>query len=65
MSLQHLASTSAPSMTTLVMLNSSHVRLYINNIACQTGDGNLDDFFHENQPSLSAPGKLNLGTNEE
>ena len=41
-------------------------RLYI---GCQTRDGNLDDFFrHENQacpPSLSATGKLHLGTKSD
>ena len=41
-------------------------RLYI---GCQTRDGNLDEFFrHENQacpPSLSAAGKLNLGTKSD
>ena len=41
-------------------------RLYI---GCQTCDGNLDEFFrHENQacpPSLSAAGKLNLGTKSD
>ena len=41
-------------------------RLYM---ACQTRDGNLDEFFrHKNQacpPSLSAAGKLNLGTKSD
>ena len=41
-------------------------RLYI---GCQTRDGNLDEFFrHENQacpPSLSAAGKLHLGTKSD
>ena len=41
-------------------------RLYM---ACQTRDGNLDEFFrHENEacpPSLSAAGKLHLGTKSD